>query len=138
MNEQETLFGTRQSPNGKTPLRKGATPSRMNGNSTPASRRMSIGGAMLHEPPAIGRMNGATPRPVITHGDMIHARDGLTPRRVTQTPAQVNRVLLPDEDNIPHQGREEALTSNRRVTQTPSSVSRVLLHDDDNLSPHGK
>ena len=109
----------------------------MNGNSTPASRRMSIGGAMLHEPPAIGRMNGATPRPVNTHGDMIHARDGLTSRRVTQTPIQVNRVLLPDEDNTSHQGREE-LTLNRRVTQTPSSVNRVPLHDEDNLSPHGK
>jgi hypothetical protein len=137
MNEQETLFGSRQSPNGKTPLKRGVTPSRMNGNSTPANRRMSVGGAMLHESPAIGRMNGATPRPIHAHGDMIHGRDGLSSRRVTQTAGQVNRVLLPDENNITNHGRE-GLISNVRPIQTPSIVNRVLLHDEDGLSPHGK
>ena len=102
----------------------------MNGNSTPASRRMSIGGAMFHESPAIGRMNGVTPRPINAYGDMIH---GVSSRRVTQTPLQVNRVLLPDENNTLLHGP----TSNMRAIQAPL-VNRVLIHDEDNLSPHGK
>ncbi|KAI5057547.1 hypothetical protein GOP47_0027562 [Adiantum capillus-veneris] len=154
VNEQETLFGTKPSPNGRTPLKKGvANNSRLNGGSTPASRRISLGGAMLHqelsvtarlncitparneqrvlsgvlpqESPAMGRVSGITPgKSVFTPASATTNKDMRI--RVTHTPALVNRVLLPPE--------EDKDTKNKG-TQTPSSVNRVLLPPEEDILP---
>ncbi|MCO5573191.1 hypothetical protein L7F22_026958 [Adiantum nelumboides] len=154
VNEQETLFGSKQSPNGRTPMKKGVANSRLNGGSTPASRRISLGGAMLHqESPATARLNCITPArneqrmvagmlpqesPAMGRiSGITSGKSGFIPAaattnkdiriKPTQMPALVNRVLLPlQEDNVPSQG---ALTMKHT-----STIAAVMPHDLDTHS----
>ena len=68
-------------------------------NTTPASRRISMGGAMLfQESPSFGRHNILTPTRTLASKDN---------RRLTQTPSTlVNRAILYDEGKFPHQGKQ--------------------------------
>eukprot|EP00249_Psilotum_nudum_P011265 c23068_g1_i2 orf=601-1185(-) len=61
VNEQETLFGTKPSPNSRTPSSKKSSASKSHGTTanTPTSRRLSLGGAMLLQ---FGSQDTLTPR----------------------------------------------------------------------------
>ncbi|KAH7331456.1 hypothetical protein KP509_20G034400 [Ceratopteris richardii] len=148
MNEQETLFGTKPSPNGRTPLKRGVTGSRLNGSSTPASRRVSLGGAMLHqESAAVMRLNFTPVRNERVIGNMLPqespavrrvsvitpAKSGVTPistnkesrTKTAHTPASVNRVLLPSEED------DAALQGSHHMKHTSAPV---LSYESDSQS----
>lgn len=96
MNEQETLFGSRPSPN-KTGMSakkvSGGLRANVNGTGTPANRRLSLGGPM-HQPSnpdlLLPRVNGVTPSRLSVPNGKANGKQ--------RPSAPSNYVAIPKED----------------------------------------
>ncbi|KAJ7552872.1 hypothetical protein O6H91_06G073700 [Diphasiastrum complanatum] len=97
MTEQETLFGSRPSPNKIINGKRNQNGLRTNGNHTPTNRRLSLGAAMLQSATSdllTPRINGVTP-------SRLAAQLGKDSKKERSRPsAPANYVALPKEDAV--------------------------------------
>ncbi|KAH7298564.1 hypothetical protein KP509_25G049800 [Ceratopteris richardii] len=126
INEQETLFGTKPSPNGRTPVRKGAMPTRLRKGSTHTSRRISLGGPLLHqETVAVGRLICTPARNEQHEAVNVMLYESPSKRRVSSITHGKIGV-------IPANANKDGRT---KITHTASSVSRKLLSSEEEIAP---